>query len=51
VTAAVFTLMVMGLKTVGAVAIGPALTAGYISGAAVLALACGTGTRSGQSKG
>jgi hypothetical protein len=36
VTTAVFTLMVLGLKTVGAVSIGPALTAGYLSGAAVL---------------
>jgi hypothetical protein len=38
VTTAVFTLMVMGLKTVGAVAVGPALTTGYIAGAVVLAL-------------
>jgi hypothetical protein len=38
VTAAVFTLMVMVLKTVGAVAIGPALTAGYLTGASVLVL-------------
>jgi hypothetical protein len=30
--------MVMGLKTVGAVAVGPALTTGYIAGAVVLAL-------------
>jgi progressive ankylosis protein len=36
VTAAVFTLMVLILRTVGAVAVGPALTAGYVSGAAVL---------------
>jgi len=41
VTAAVFTLMVIGLKTIGAVAIGPALTAGYVSGTAVLALTRG----------
>ena len=36
VTSLVFALMVMGLKTVGAVAIGPALTAGYIAGTAIL---------------
>jgi hypothetical protein len=39
VTSAVFAAMVMGLKTIGAVAIGPALTAGYAAGTAVLALA------------
>jgi len=33
-----FALMVLDLKTVGAVAIGPALTAGYIAGVATLAL-------------
>jgi hypothetical protein len=38
VTSAVFAAMVMGLKTIGAVAIGPALTAGYAAGTAVLAL-------------
>lgn len=38
VTTAVFALMVSGLKTVGAVAVGPALTAGYVAGAAVLVL-------------
>ena len=36
VTTAVFTLMVLVLRTVGAVAIGPALTAGYAAGLAVL---------------
>jgi hypothetical protein len=41
VTAAVFALMVMGSRTVGAVAVGPALTAGYLSGAAVLVLGRG----------
>lgn len=39
VTTAVFALMVMGLKTVGAVAIGPALTAGYVAGTALLVFA------------
>jgi hypothetical protein len=39
VTAAVFTLMVMGLKSIGAVAIGPALTAGYVTGTAFLVFA------------
>lgn len=48
VTAAVFTLMIMGLKTVGASAIGPALTAGYAAGAAVLVLTRGAGPRPGQ---
>jgi hypothetical protein len=38
VTGAAFGLMVLGLKTVGAVAIGPALTAGYAAGVAVLVL-------------
>jgi hypothetical protein len=38
VTAAAFALMVLGFKTVGAVAVGPALTAGYVAGAAVLLL-------------
>jgi len=38
VTSLVFTLMIMVLKTVGAVAIGPALTAGYAAGAAFLIL-------------
>ena len=47
VTAAVFTLMVMGLKTVGAVSVGPALTAGYLSGAAVLVLTRGGSSRQG----
>ena len=41
VTAAVFALMVLGFKTVGAVAVGPALTAGYVAGAAVLVLTRG----------
>ena len=41
VTAAVFALMVVGLRTVGAVAVGPALTAGYVAGAAVLVLTRG----------
>jgi hypothetical protein len=36
VTTAVFTLMVLVLRTVGAVAVGPALTAGYAAGLAVL---------------
>jgi hypothetical protein len=45
VTTAVFTLMVMGLKTVGAVSIGPALTAGYIAGAGILVLARGGSSR------
>ena len=35
-TIAVFTLMVLELKTVGAVSVGPALTAGYAAGIAVL---------------
>jgi hypothetical protein len=48
VTAAVFALMVMGLKTVGAVAIGPALTAGYLTGAAVLVLTPNAGTPPGR---
>jgi hypothetical protein len=47
VTAAVFTLMVLVLKTVGAVAIGPALTAGYLTGAAVLVLTHGAGATAG----
>ena len=38
VTAAVFTLLVFLLKTVGAVAIGPALTLGYVCGLGVLIL-------------
>ncbi len=37
VTTAVFTLMVLGLKTVGALSIGPSLTVGYVAGVAVLA--------------
>jgi hypothetical protein len=45
VTAAVFTLMVMGLKTIGAVAIGPALTAGYAAGTVVLVLMRRAGAR------
>jgi hypothetical protein len=36
VTTAAFALMVLGLKTVGALSIGPALTAGYTAGVAVL---------------
>jgi len=36
VTTAAFTLMVIFLKVVGAVTIGPALTAGYVAGVAVL---------------
>ena len=48
VTTAVFTLMVLGLRTVGAVAVGPSLTAGYIAGAAVLVLTRSAGTRPGQ---
>jgi hypothetical protein len=36
VTAAVFALMVLVLRTVGGVAVGPALTAGYASGLVVL---------------
>jgi progressive ankylosis protein len=36
VTVAVFSLMVLVLRTVGAVSVGPALTAGYIAGVAVL---------------
>ncbi len=36
VTSAVFALMVLVLKTVGAVSVGPALTAGYASGVAAL---------------
>jgi hypothetical protein len=38
VTTAVFTLMVLALKTVGALSIGPSLTAGYGAGAAVLVM-------------
>ena len=38
VTSAVFALMVLGLKMLGAVTIGPALTAGYAAGVAVLVL-------------
>jgi hypothetical protein len=38
VTTAVFALMVLVLKTVGAISVGPALTAGYIAGVLVLAL-------------
>ncbi len=37
VTTAVFTLMVLGLKTIGALSIGPSLTVGYVAGVAVLA--------------
>jgi len=44
VTAAVFTLMILALRIVGAIAVGPALTAGYIAGVAVLVL-----TRDGRS--
>ena len=36
VTCAIFALMLLALKTVGAVAVGPALTAGYAAGVAVL---------------
>ncbi len=36
VTCAIFALMLLALKTVGAVAVGPALTVGYASGVAVL---------------
>jgi len=38
VTTAVFALMVLALRTAGAVAVGPALTAGYVAGVAVLLL-------------
>ncbi len=38
VTIAAFALMVLGFRTVGAVAVGPALTAGYIAGVGVLVL-------------
>jgi hypothetical protein len=38
VTTATFALMVLGFKTVGAVAVGPALTAGYVAGTVVLVL-------------
>ncbi len=38
VTSAVFALMVLGLKMAGAVTVGPALTAGYAAGVAVLIL-------------
>jgi progressive ankylosis protein len=38
VTAAVFAVMVLAFRVVGAVAVGPALTAGYTAGAAVLVL-------------
>ncbi len=38
VTTAVFLLFISGLKTVGAMAVGPALTAGYLSGNIVLYL-------------
>jgi hypothetical protein len=38
VTTAVFAVMVLGLKTVGALSIGPSLTAGYAAGAGVLVL-------------
>jgi hypothetical protein len=38
VTTAVFTLMVLVLKTVGALSIGPSLTAGYVAGVAVLVM-------------
>jgi len=37
VTTAVFTLMVLILETVGALSVGPALTAGYLAGVGVLA--------------
>jgi hypothetical protein len=37
----------MGLKTVGAIAIGPALTAGYVSGTAVLVLTRSAGATAG----
>ena len=36
VTSAIFALTLLALKTVGAVAVGPALTVGYASGVAVL---------------
>jgi hypothetical protein len=36
VTCAIYALMLLALKTVGAVAVGPALTAGYAAGVAVL---------------
>jgi hypothetical protein len=42
VTTAVFAVMVLVLKMVGAVTVGPALTAGYVAGVAVL-MAVGTG--------
>jgi hypothetical protein len=38
VTTAVFALMVLGLKTVGALSVGPSLTAGYAAGVAVLVM-------------
>jgi len=38
VTSALFALMVLGLKVLGAVTIGPALTAGYAAGVAILVL-------------
>ncbi|MCX6572007.1 MAG: hypothetical protein NT006_11435, partial [Candidatus Aminicenantes bacterium] len=47
VTTAVFTLMVLGFRTVGAVAVGPALTAGYIAGAGVLVFTHGGSSRQG----
>jgi hypothetical protein len=38
VTTAVFALMALGLRMVGAVTVGPALTAGYVAGLAALAV-------------
>jgi hypothetical protein len=50
VTTAVFAVMVIGLKTVGAVAIGPALTAGYAAGTAVLVFSLRAAAPSGRSE-
>jgi hypothetical protein len=50
VTAAVFVLMVLGLKTVGALAVGPALTAGYVAGAAALVLTRGNSPSEANSR-
>jgi hypothetical protein len=38
VTIAAFAVMILGFRTVGAVAVGPALTAGYVAGVGVLVL-------------
>jgi hypothetical protein len=50
VTTAVFALMVLGMKAVGAVAIGPALTAGYVAGTAVLVFSLRAAAPSGRSE-